>query len=300
MHIILRNAFIRSESIHVELNINTSGHDVEMVIVIILNIVMMISCSTAEMKDRKRINGGEMIILGNKTLKGNKNLKTLEIETSTFDKITNKTQGDIKYYKSDGYRAVLIIDENLIEYFTVTTKDNELVFKQEPGFNYKPSNCLLEVYAPTISKYHLKGSGDFKTNDTIETENFDISIDGSGDCLLEQVLSNNLNLEINGSGDIKIKTTTNNAAISIKGSGDIDISGSSQKAVVNIKGSGDIEADDFIVESAVVSIFGSGDVIISVEKELDVSIFGSGDIKYIGSPVVRSKISGSGDIKQKR
>ena len=241
-----------------------------------------------------------MIIFGNKTIKGNGDIKKIDINTSTFDKITNKSQGDIKYYKSDDCRIILTIDENLIEYFTVTTKENELIFKQEPGFDYKPTHCLLEVFAPTLCKYHLKGSGDFETKDTIETENFNAAIDGSGDCLLPLVLSSNLNLEINGSGEINIKATTNNTAITIKGSGDINISGTSQKAAMNIKGSGDIDAKEFNVETANVSIFGSGDITISVEKELDASVFGSGDIKYIGAPAVRSKIFGSGDIKQKR
>ena len=241
-----------------------------------------------------------MIIIGNKTIKGNKNVQTIEIETSAFDKITNKSQGDIIYYKSDDCRAVLTIDENLAEYFKVTIKDHQLIFEQESGYNYKTTDCLLEVYAPTICKYTLKGSGDFETEDDIETENFDVTIDGSGDCLLEKVLSNNLNLDIKGSGDIEINAINQNTAISIQGSGDIIISGRTQKVAMDIKGSGDIEANDFITQIANVSIFGSGDITISVEKELDASIFGSGDIKYYGSPIVRSKISGSGDIRQKR
>ena len=243
-----------------------------------------------------------MIIIGNKimdSIKGNGDITSIEIETSAFDKITNKSQGDVRYHKSDVCRAVLTIDSNLTEYFKVFTKADELVFKQEPNLNYSPTECLLDVYAPTICMYHLKGSGDFETSDSIDTNDFDLVIDGSGDSVFDKITSNNLNLEIKGSGDIQISAVNQNTSIDIKGSGDVNISGKTQNASITIKGSGNIKAKDFKTDTAHISIMGSGDVSMHVEKDIDASIFGSGDIKYSGSPSVKSKIFGSGDVRKR-
>ena len=126
----------------------------------------------------------------------------------------------------------------------------------------------------------------------------DISLSGSGNIKTENKLStNNMEIRVNGSGNVTADLDVQYLYLGIKGSGNIDTYGKTTSQTLNIKGSGDIKNFGMISNTSNVSVDGSGDVSVYANDKLDVVIKGSGDVKYKGSASVTSNIDGSGDLK---
>jgi len=124
-----------------------------------------------------------------------------------------------------------------------------------------------------------------------------VDIDGSGDVhSATPMQSKDLDLNIDGSGDIDIQVSASSISVTIEGSGDISLKGNAESMDVDIEGSGNLNARDIAVEDADVSIEGSGDATVTVSDNLDASVQGSGSVKYNGNPKVNSSIKGSGEV----
>jgi hypothetical protein len=104
-----------------------------------------------------------------------------------------------------------------------------------------------------------------------------VRVRGSSDLRLSRVDTDELSVEISGSGDVEAAGTVGNLIASIEGSGDADLRG--------------LEA-----RTATVSIQGSGDAKVNASDTLDVTVQGSGDVSYLGSPAVRQTVEGSGGV----
>lgn len=108
---------------------------------------------------------------------------------------------------------------------------------------------------------------------------------------------------INGSGKTVIKAGQHaeNMDLEINGSGDIDIE---QNTFVNTKckinGSGNVNGQYCEADHATMRISGSGNIEMTVHKTMDVGISGSGDVNYWGNAsITKADISGSGKIKKR-
>lgn len=111
------------------------------------------------------------------------------------------------------------------------------------------------------------------------------------------------NLEISGSGDLKVETALSGDKITldITGSGNIDVEkGLTAKTLkIGIGGAGDIKVDDIAVGELSTKIAGSGGLILTGKADkADYHVSGSGDIdaKKLKSKAVEASVSGSGNI----
>ncbi len=106
----------------------------------------------------------------------------------------------------------------------------------------------------------------------------EISLQGSGDMILEDLAGERIRISIPGSGSVRATGNVERIELSIAGSGDADLGGLSAR-------------------EAKVSIAGSGDAIVEPEDRLEVSFAGSGDVRLMTEPGdVSSSIFGSGRI----
>jgi len=124
-----------------------------------------------------------------------------------------------------------------------------------------------------------------------------IEIDGSGDIFGQTVLvGNDIELEIDGSGDMDLGLDMKLVDLEIDGSGDMDLEGLTDDLNIRIDGSGDVMAFDLDALRANIRINGSGNVEVLVQDFLQVDIDGSGDVYYKGNPELDVRIDGSGDV----
>ncbi len=128
-----------------------------------------------------------------------------------------------------------------------------------------------------------------------------ISIDGSGEVKTDGVFGNidSLELNVTGSGDLKLDLGDNMSYINstISGSGDLNLTGEAITHSVNISGSADIKSFGLKTRNTDITASGSIDCQVFVESKLDLKISGSGDVCYRGMPQINTSNSGSVDLK---
>jgi hypothetical protein len=190
-------------------------------------------------------------------VKGSGNVISENRTVSGYDSISLNGSGRIEIEQNGSEVLSISADDNLLPYLTSDVKGHQLVLQVKSGYNLSPSK-------PIVFKVGVK---DLKN----------VSCAGDTNAVLKGIHSDDLKLEIAGSGDMSAEGTANRQEISIAGSG-------------KYVGGGMKSRDTKI------NIAGSGDAVLAVSDNLDVTIAGSGTIKYFGDPQIKRNIIGSGTI----
>jgi hypothetical protein len=177
--------------------------------------------------------------------------------------------------------------------------------------------CNIYITVEHIDAIDMHGSGNLIAQTPLTGATIDFSLSGSGELEAEVALTGDLNLDISGSGDVKLKGKSQNIKSDISGSGDADLSlmvanqadfeisgsgeikasGMAPVMMASISGSGSLEARNFVTDKSKVRVSGSGDAAVNVKNDLDAKSSGSGEISYKGNPAkVNSHNSGSGSV----
>ena len=218
---------------------------------------------------------------GNDKIKGNGNMTTETRTTSDYDAIS--CAGSFDYILVSGTEGQLTLEgeSNLLQYIVTEVKNGKLTIKTEKGKSLNPSrNKTIKITIPfkDISKVSLAGSGDLWTENTIKSNDLEVSLSGSGDIVLD-VQTKSVSGKVTGSGDLTLKGSTTNLR-------------------AGVTGSGDFHGFDLTASNTDVSVTGSGDAEVVCNGELKARVTGSGDIEYRGNPTKQdTKVSGSGSIE---
>jgi hypothetical protein len=216
----------------------------------------------------------------NKTIKGNEKEVTVSRTTPEYDKIEVGGSFDVKLISGKEGSITIKGDENLVELLKTEVVNGTLKVGFERGkmiqFNYKSA---IEITIPfeQINELSFSGSGNFFGKDIITAENLEV--------------------EIAGSGNVKLELNTTNTKIERSGSGNLNIKGKTQNLEIESTGSGNANASELIAENVVASQIGSGNIKVNCTKKLVARSSGSGSIIYNGNPEkVDKSSSGSGSI----
>ncbi|HUH28457.1 head GIN domain-containing protein [Gelidibacter sp.] len=140
-------------------------------------------------------------------------------------------------------------------------------------------NKTIKITVPfeDINTVFLTGSGDVWNENTISTPHFKTSVTGSGDIILD-VEATSVDANVTGSGDLTLKGKTNHLKASVTGSGDFKgLNLIANDVNVSVNGSGDAKVVCNGQLTARVS--GSGDIKYSGNpKSEDTKVAGSGSI----------------------
>lgn len=241
-----------------------------------------------------------------KTIKGNGNIVTREIQVGQFDEIELSISATVNYTFGDNYSCVVKVDENILEYLDFCTKEGDLELKKSNRYrsvNLQPTKFVIEVVSPRLKSIEIAGSGDVNVLSNMIGEKMSVDIAGSGDVVFKKPVEfRELEVEVAGSGGVKVAEHSEfqKVDIEIAGSGDVNLNNANVLyADIEIAGSGDVTIKG-VIRKAKVETAGSGDVVLGeVADRIDYSIIGSGDIFYGGTPVVKGSKVGSGSIRQK-
>lgn len=210
-----------------------------------------------------------------KCVKGEGPVVKKELNLSEFHEIELQTSGDVELTYGATQKVVVETHQNLIDILETNVHSGSWEIEFEKSVcDYKKLTFYITV--PFIDEVSVAGSGSIYS--------------------MSQFKADEMELNIAGSGDIKMDVACDELEANIAGSGDMEIMGVASNFEVNIAGSGDVKAGKLRSENCDVSIAGSGDVKIDVHTSLNVSIAGSGDVHYSGSPKVKSSVMGSGDV----
>lgn len=148
-------------------------------------------------------------------------------------------------------------DDNLLGRVTTRVRDGHLVIGNTKGSFATNSPMDVAVTVPSLTELTLSGSGNI-TATGVKTSTFtvllagsgvlqasgtatrlDVSLDGSGDAQLAQLVARDVQAAVNGSGEIFV-TATESLDGSVPGSGTIVYSGNPAHVTTSVTGSGAI------------------------------------------------------------
>lgn len=109
-------------------------------------------------------------------------------------------------------------------------------------------------------------------------------------------------LVLSGSGDVQIGDLAGgDLEVRIDGSGEVVATGTVERLRVVVSGSGTFGGFELQAAEVDVRVDGSGDVEVFASEKLGVEINGSGVVEYAGEPDdVETRVSGSGDVEEVR
>ena len=204
-------------------------------------------------------------------------LMTLSFDETDFHGLDLCVSGKAEVHVGDAFKVEITCEETAMPY--VETRVENGILKVSFSRNvYDVDHLKIVVTAPSWDHFDVSGSGDVGVLDTIEGQTLHLDVSGSGGIEVFEAHFDRADLEVSGSGNLKI-------------------AGSALMLDCDISGSGNIRCFDFPSDKAQVEVSGSGDVQVNVIESLKAQISGSGDIVYKGNPQVNAKISGSGSIK---
>lgn len=218
------------------------------------------------------------------------------VAVDNFDKISLTGNIDVIFSQGSKTSVVIVGNRKDIDKVEAEVKGSTLFIstktekKNVGGVTVKTTKFIDEVKVKVASKdlkeVKITGNGDFKATTDIKTDNLNLNVSGSGDLEFKKVTADAAKATIAGSGDISIKKLdTKNLNTSIAGSGEIEI--------------------DYVTDRcdvAQLSIAGSGDMKMKFEgcRDLRCKIAGSGEMELKGKVGdYSSAISGSGEIDKR-
>jgi hypothetical protein len=184
---------------------------------------------------------------------------------------------DVYIYQSFVKEVSIEAQANVLDVIESRVRDSELEIKLEKGVNLG-SHEPIKIYISSAMYNNIQLSG---------------SVYLYGET---PVVTDVLDVNISGEGEVDLKILANTVKASISGSGKMWLEGTTITEVFTISGSGDIHAFNLLSETADVSISGSGNAEIDAAEYLNAYISGSGNIYYRGFPAIDSQISGSGRL----
>ena len=205
-----------------------------------------------------------------------------------FEEIEISGSPTVYYNQADSFSVKVKGPESLVENIITESNGKTLVIRNKGKFGMfnvqlgEEDELAVYVTSPDLTSISLNGSGDFISRQRIDTDDMDVTLRGSGDIQVNDLICDRCHVELIGSGDIDLSSVeTQEASAVLIGSGDIDL------CLRN-------------VDDTRLSLKGSGDITAEFDKDcgsVDCDLRGSGDITLEGKVKKFSQYkSGSGDI----
>lgn len=231
-----------------------------------ISVIFMLR-SAFDIAESNRIQGNGEIITENRTQTG-------------FEEISVKD--DFKVVLKQGDFDIRVeAESNLIQYLKSDVKAGALRLYVEKGVSFRTKkDPVVYVTMPEVKRIVIMGNSEFGTEGILNAEHLEAQILGSGELNLD-VKCNTMKTSVSGYGEVNLKGECNFFETSISGSGDIDAENLlSENANIRISGSGDVVVNttDFLD----ISISGSGEVrYVGKPNSINKQISGSGDIRSL-------------------
>ena len=205
-----------------------------------------------------------------------------------FEKIEISGSPTVYYNQTDSFSVKVKGPESLVENIITERNGKTLVIRNKGKFGMfnvqlgENGELAIYVTSPDLTSICLNGSGDFISRQRIDTDDMDVTLRGSGDIQVNNLICDRCHVELIGSGDIDLTSVE------------------AQEASAVLIGSGDIDLCLRNVNDTRLSLKGSGDITAEFSKycgSVDCDLRGSGDITLEGKVKRFSQYkSGSGDI----
>jgi hypothetical protein len=177
-----------------------------------------------------------------------------------FHSVEIKTGVDVHFTRGDDTGVELSGDDNLLKLIRTDVSRGVLTISSTESYRTR-SPLTVFLTGPSLSSVAMHGAGDIKLTDLKENDfsmqlngsgevsasgsarQFNVLLNGSSDVDAEELVSENANIQILGSGDLKVNARQS-LDVSIIGSGNVEYYGNPEKINRQIIGSGEVEAGE--------------------------------------------------------
>lgn len=201
-----------------------------------------------------------------------------ERKVSSFSGISLSIAADLYLSQGSPQQVILQASEEDLAKIKTEVKNEHLNIKCD-SYRSRVRNVEIWITTPDIEELHLSGSGKIIAETSIQSEEMEMRVSGSGRIKIAELEADELGASISGSGSIHLE-------------------GTADEMEVNISGSGSMMAEGLQVDECDVKISGSGSCQVDATGELNAAISGSGRVTYFSDPQIDASVSGSGKIRR--
>lgn len=187
------------------------------------------------------INGNNITGINSENLiKGNGNLISIKRDIEDFSSIMLESSISVNLIISEEKNCEIIADENILDLIEVNVKKGVLKVGIKENSSFTTSNKIsVNITNPKLNEVSLCGSSNISVS-KISQDMLSVTLKGSGDIDLSGEV-NNLYVNLTGSGDIDAEDLISKSVIvNLKGSGSVE-STAIESANVNLVGSGNVK-----------------------------------------------------------
>ncbi len=209
-------------------------------------------------------------------------------ELKGFEKIVVQGSMDVKYKQGDKCSVLVKARKSDLQSVVTRVEGNKLVVSMQGtnkvlNFGWTDGDDVtVYVTSPDLIGVEVNGSGDFKCKQHLDSDNLEVSLNGSGDIDLYDVICDRIKVSVVGSGEVKINKII------------------SQRSDVSLVGSGEVKMNQEQVKMTLLELKGSGDIKLNCQDcgMVESRLFGSGDITLTGHVAAHKSVKrGSGDLE---
>lgn len=177
------------------------------------------------------------------------------------------------------FPGVLIeADDNILPLISTSVKDGILTISQTRPCVRPTGTVRITAIAPSFRELAILGTGDIRSDGTLQ--------------------SDSLEAKITGAGDLDLIVDTPSLTTTVTGTGTVHLTGTAEEHVISLPGAGSVEAADLQTDRTSIEIFGSGNAKVHANETLRVRITGAGTVLYAGNPQVEQTITGTGSVRK--
>jgi len=213
------------------------------------------------------------------SISGNGDIVTEERDVKNFNGISVSAGIDVYITQGNEESVKVVTDENLLDIVKTEVKDDVLKIYASKNIRSAASKKVYVEYI-NLNKIKISSAGDIKGENTLNTDELEIGISSSG--------------------DLKLDVIAQKIYIDISSSGDANLTGKTDFLKANLSSAGDLNAFDLEAKFGDVSVSSAGDAKVFITEEASFSSSSAGDIVYKGDPRIKHiSTSSAGTIRKK-
>ena len=262
------------------------------------------------------------IVIGREAVRGSGRVTEESHRFSGLTGVQLATRGKLEIRLGDTESLQVSADDNLHEYFEITTDGGTLRIGALTGFHLRPSRPIRytltvrelefielsssgDATAPALRaerfEVRLGSSGDLSM-DGIEADSVDVRLGSSGSLSVDDIQAGAVDVRLGSSGDLSVDDLrAGSLAVRISSSGDVRIGDGEVDSVdLTISSSGDYRGESVRSTRATVALSSSGDARLWAEESLGARLNSSGSVSYRGDPKVTARVNSSGRVRSIR
>ena len=169
---------------------------------------------------------------------------TKDFDLTGFEAITINGGADMEIIQGDEIKVSVKANEEVFNHLDYEVSGSTLIIKTKDDVGIRAEEYDITVTLPLLTAVTVNGAGDLDIkNGYVSDNDLEIEINGAGDIEMTGVTVPSLAVYLNGAGGIDANDlNVEKLSVHISGAGDVDVSGKAGSAIFSVSGAGDIDA----------------------------------------------------------